>query len=121
MDSLTNVPSTSTTLVDDNVSSTADTQGSKLSTTLPAESAQSLVGFEDLGQALAGDNDYTFLLKLFGGCAAASYVIKYGELAFAFPFDANVYAGLAFIAVPSGLNAYKWYRRGKDPSFEGWF
>jgi hypothetical protein len=85
------------------------------------EESSSLVGFEDLGEALAGDNDYSFLLKLFAGCAVASYAIKYGELFFDFPFDANVYAGLAFIFVPSGLNAYKWYRRGKDPTFEGWF
>jgi len=82
---------------------------------------ESLVGFEDLGQALAGDNDYSFLIKLFAGCAVASYVIKYGETYFSFPYDANPYAGLAFILVPSGLNAYKWYRRGQDPSFEGWF
>ena len=85
------------------------------------EESSSLVGFEDLGEALAGDNDYSFLLKLFLGCAFASYVIKYGELFFDIPYDANVYAGLAFIFIPSGLNAYKWYRRGKDPTFEGWF
>jgi hypothetical protein len=83
--------------------------------------SKSLVGFEDLGQALAGDNDYSFLLKLFAGCAVGSYIIKYGELWFDFPYDANVYAGLGFIVIPSSLNAYKWYRRGKDPSFEGWF
>jgi hypothetical protein len=88
---------------------------------LSADESESLVGFEDLGQALAGDNDYSFLIKLFVGCAIASYVIKYGETYFSFPYDANPYAGLAFIIVPSGLNAYKWYRRGQDPSFEGWF
>eukprot|EP00532_Pseudo-nitzschia_australis_P013631 CAMPEP_0168206930 /NCGR_PEP_ID=MMETSP0140_2-20121125/1213_1 /TAXON_ID=44445 /ORGANISM="Pseudo-nitzschia australis, Strain 10249 10 AB" /LENGTH=264 /DNA_ID=CAMNT_0008133125 /DNA_START=589 /DNA_END=1380 /DNA_ORIENTATION=- len=81
---------------------------------------ESLVGFEDLGQALAGDNDYSFLIKLFAGCALASYVIKYGETYFDLFYDANLYAGLAFILIPSGLNAYKWYRRGQDPSFEGW-
>lgn len=86
-----------------------------------AESTTSLVGFEDLGQALADDNDYSFLFKLFAGCAVASYAIKYGEVFFDFPFDANVYAGFAFIFVPSALNAYKWYRRGEDPTFEGWF
>jgi len=85
------------------------------------EESESLAGFEDLGQALAGDNDYSFLIKLFAGCAVASYIIKYGETYFSFPYDANPYAGLAFIVVPSGLNAYKWYRRGQDPSFEGWF
>jgi len=51
----------------------------------------------------------------------ASYAVKYGELFFDFPYDANVFAGLAFILVPSMLNAYKWYRRGQDPTFEGWF
>jgi len=88
--------------------------------TAPVE-ATSLVGFEDLGQALAGDNDYSFLFKLFAGCAIGSYVLKYGELFVDFPFEANVYAGLAFIFIPSSLNAYKWYRRGEDPTFEGWF
>eukprot|EP00531_Pseudo-nitzschia_arenysensis_P006852 CAMPEP_0116118410 /NCGR_PEP_ID=MMETSP0329-20121206/2089_1 /TAXON_ID=697910 /ORGANISM="Pseudo-nitzschia arenysensis, Strain B593" /LENGTH=467 /DNA_ID=CAMNT_0003612035 /DNA_START=84 /DNA_END=1487 /DNA_ORIENTATION=- len=88
---------------------------------LTAEESESLVGFEDLGDALAGDNDYSFLIKLFAGCAFASYVIKYGETYFDFPYEANPFLGLAFILVPSGLNAYKWYRRGQDPSFEGWF
>mmetsp|Transcript_16969 Transcript_16969/g.46614 ORF Transcript_16969/g.46614 Transcript_16969/m.46614 type:complete len:473 (-) Transcript_16969:1582-3000(-) len=83
--------------------------------------SESLVGFEDLGQALAGDNDYSFLIKLFAGCAVASYVIKYGETYFGMFYEANLFAGLAFIFIPSGLNAYKWYRRGQDPSFEGWF
>jgi hypothetical protein len=87
---------------------------------MKVESA-SLVGFEDLGQALAGDNDYSFLVKLFVGCAIGSYVIKYLEVFFDFSYEANVYNGLAFIVIPSVLNAYKWYRRGKDPSFEGWF
>jgi len=85
------------------------------------EESPSLIGFEDIGQALAGDNDYSFLLKLFAGCAAASYVIKYGETFFTFPYEANVYLGLSVIAVPSALNAFKWYKRSQDPSFEGWF
>jgi hypothetical protein len=29
----------------------------------------SLAGFEDLGEALAGDNNYLFVIKLFVGCA----------------------------------------------------
>jgi len=81
----------------------------------------SLIGFEDLGDALAGDDDYTFLIKLFVGCAVASYLIKYGEVFFDFPYDANVFLGLSIVAVPSVLNAFKWYKRSKDPSFEGWF
>jgi hypothetical protein len=85
------------------------------------EEASSLVGFEDLGEALSGDNDYTFLIKLFVGCAVGSYALKYGETFFSFPFDANVYLALAFVGIPSGLNAFKWYKRSQDPSFEGWF
>jgi len=85
------------------------------------EESQSLVGFEDLGDALAGDNDYSFLLKLFAGCAVFSYAIKYSETYFDFPFEANGGLALAFIVVPTLLNAYKWNRRSKDPTFEGWF
>ena len=106
-DSLTNAPS-------------VDIDTSKIDSISEGE-VESLVGFEDLGQALAGDNDYSFLIKLFAGCALASYVVKYGETYFDLFYDANLYAGLAFIFIPSGLNAYKWYRRGQDPSFEGWF
>ena len=85
------------------------------------QEAKSLIGFEDLGDALANDNDYTFLVKLFVGCAVASYVVKYGETFFSFPDYADLSLGLAFIGIPSLLNAYKWYRRSKDPTFEGWF
>ena len=91
---------------------------SQKATDMKPDSSPALVGFEDLGQALAGDNDYTFLLKLFVGCAVASYVIKYGEVFLDFPFEADVYAGLAVILVPSLLNAYKWNQRSKDPTFE---
>jgi hypothetical protein len=90
-------------------------------TSTTKEESVSLVGFEDLGAALAGDNDYTFLIKLFVGCAAASYAIKYGELYFNFPYDANVYLGFAIIGIPSALNAFKWYKRSQDSTFEGWF
>jgi Protein of unknown function (DUF3593)/Protein of unknown function (DUF2499) len=85
------------------------------------EEAKSLVGFEDLGDALAGDNDYTFLLKLFVGCALFSYIIKYGETFFDFPYNDSIPLSLIFVIVPSALNAYKWNRRSKDPSFDGWF
>lgn len=90
-------------------------------TTVKQDESESLIGFEDLGAALAGDNDYSFLLKLFGGCAIASYTIKYGETFFDFPYDANVFLGLSVITVPSALNAFKWYKRSQDPTFEGWF
>jgi len=81
----------------------------------------SLIGFEDIGDALAKDNDYSFLIKLFAGCAVASYVIKYGEIFFNFPFEANLFLGLSFILVPTLLNTFKWYKRSLDPTFEGWF
>ena len=79
------------------------------------------MGFEDLGDALSDDADPAFLLKLFAGCAVASYAIKYGEILFDFPYEADARLGLAAIAVPSALNAYKWSRRSKDPTFEGLF
>ena len=85
------------------------------------QESESLVGFEDLGAALAGDTDYTFLLKLFLGCAVASYAIKYGETFFDFPYESNVNLGFVVIAIPSALNAFKWYKRSQDPTFEGWF
>jgi len=85
------------------------------------EDSLSLVGFEDLGDALAEDNDYTFIVKLFAGCAVASYVVKYGEVWFDFPFQSELDAALAFIFIPSLLNAYKWKKRSQDPTFEGWF
>lgn len=85
------------------------------------QESESLVGFEDLGNALAGDTDYSFVAKLFLGCAIASYAVKYGETYFDFPYDANLFLGLAVIAIPSALNAFKWYKRGLDPEFEGWF
>jgi len=83
--------------------------------------SQSLVGFEDLGDALAEDNDYSFILKLFAGCAIGSYVVKYGEVWFDFPFESDLNVALAFIFVPSLLNGFKWFKRSKDPTFEGWF
>ena len=102
-DSVT-LPSTTTPTMDDTV-----------------EESASLIGFEDLGDALADDTDYTFLIKLFAGCAIASYAIKYGELFFDFPFDANLGLGLTVIFIPTLLNAFKWYKRSLDPTFEGWF
>ena len=98
--------------------------GDELSTGEPLVSKQEtsqLVGFEDLGNALANDSDYSFLIKLFFGCTAASYAIKYGETFFDFPYEASLPLALAVIFIPSLLNLYKWNRRSKDPTFEGWF
>lgn len=50
-----------------------------------------------------------------------SYVVKYGELWFDFPFESELSVALAFIFIPSMLNAFKWYKRSQDPTFEGWF
>lgn len=86
-----------------------------------SEESESLVGFEDLGNALRGDNDLSFVGKLFFGCAVSSYFLKYGETYFDFPYDANVFLGISVIVVPSLLNAFKWYKRGVDPEFSGWF
>jgi hypothetical protein len=83
--------------------------------------APSLVGFEDLGEALAKDADFSFLLKLFAGCAVASYAVKYGELLVSFPFSENLALGITLVLAPSALNAFKWYKRSQDPTFEGWF
>lgn len=88
---------------------------------LPLFESPSLVGFEDLGDTLQNDSDAYFLLKLFVGCAVASYAVKYGEIAFDFPFEANAFWGFTFILVPSALNAFKWWKRSRDPTFEGWF
>ena len=38
---------------------------------LKRQDSDSLVGFEDLGDALAQDNDFSFIIKLFAGCAIA--------------------------------------------------
>ena len=80
----------------------------------------SLVGFEDIGDALEGDNDLSFLVKLFFGCALASYIIKYGETFFDFPYEAKLYVGLSLVLVPSVLNALKWFKRSQDSTFNGW-
>lgn len=90
-------------------------------TNIQEEESQSLVGFEDLGDALATDNDWTFIAKLFAGCAVASYLVKYGELWFDFPFESELYLSLAIIFIPSLLNSFKWWKRSQDPSFDGWF
>lgn len=87
--------------------------------------SSTLIGFEDLGDALSQDTDYTFLIKLFFGCAIASYAVKYAELQVDFPFwtssEERLTLALLFVFIPSALNAFKWYQRSRDPSFEGWF
>ena len=72
------------------------------------------------GQSLA-DDEYGFVVKIFAGCAVASYAIKYGETWFSAPYDADLIAALSFIGIASSLNAYKWYQRSQNPSFNSWF
>mmetsp|Transcript_2989 Transcript_2989/g.4508 ORF Transcript_2989/g.4508 Transcript_2989/m.4508 type:complete len:514 (-) Transcript_2989:86-1627(-) len=89
---------------------------------LPKEESPSLIGFEDLGDALSDDTDLSFVVKLFVGCAIASYVIKYAELQVdLFTSSSSLTLGFLFVFIPSALNAFKWYKRSRDPTFEGWF
>jgi hypothetical protein len=78
----------------------------------------SLVGFEDLGEALRQDSTVLFLGKLLVGTAVASYVVKYGGVVLLplLQYETNPYAAelaLFCILLPSLLNAYKWYQRGQ--------
>jgi hypothetical protein len=92
----------------------------KASETPSSISTSWLIGFEDLGPALATETDVSFVVKLFAGCTAASYAIKYGELLFDFPFDANIQVALSIIFLSSALNAFKWWKRSQDPNFDSW-
>jgi hypothetical protein len=119
-------PPATTNGISERASRSASTSPTSLSASKKeSESSESSslvgVGFEDLGDALANDNDYSFFLKLFAGCAVASYAIKYGETFFQFPYEGNVYLALAIIVVPTALNAAKWNRRSQDSTFQGWF
>ena len=88
----------------------------------PKEESPSLIGFEDLGDALSDDTDLSFVVKLFIGCAIASYVVKYAELQVdLFTTSSSLTIGFLFVLIPSALNAFKWYKRSRDPTFEGWF
>jgi hypothetical protein len=49
-----------------------------------------------------------------------SYVVKYGEVWFDFPFQSELDVALTFIFLPTMLNAFKWYKRSQDASFDGW-
>jgi hypothetical protein len=109
------------TLPEDNATDNVSNTSEGVAPTTSVDAGRSLVGFEDLGEALQSDNDITFVVKLFAGCALFSYLIKYGELFFDFPFEANLSTGLALIFVPTALNAYKWNQTSKDSTFEGWF
>jgi hypothetical protein len=47
--------------------------------------------------------------------------VKYGEVWFDFPFQSELDVALAFIFLPTMLNAFKWFKRSQDASFDGWF
>jgi hypothetical protein len=53
--------------------------------------------------------------------AMVSYGVKYGEVWFDFPFQPELDVALAFIFLPTMLNAFKWYKRSQGTSFDGWF
>lgn len=88
--------------------------------TVSVDSTSWFIGFEDLGPAMAADTDFSFVIKLFLGCTVASYGVKYGELLFDFPLDANIYVALSIIFLSSALNAFKWWKRSQDPTFDSW-
>jgi len=61
------------------------------------------------------------LIAAFSFSTEHSYVVKYGEVWFDFPFEHSLSVALGFIFIPSILNGFKWYKRSSDPEFEGWF
>jgi hypothetical protein len=65
-------------------------------------------------------SNYSFLIKLFIGCAVGSYAVKYGETWLSVPIEADLVAALSIIGIVSSLNGYRWYRKSQDPSFNGW-
>ena len=57
------------------------------------------------------ESDSKFLVDMFLKSLAASLVIKYGELAFDFPFEASSAVAAAFIFIPTLANVVKWQQR----------
>ena len=106
---------------DDNDNNSAEELETSFAAPL-SEPERGLVGFEDLGEALAEDTDFSFVGKLFLGCILFSYAIKYVEGTIGFdPSSDAIALAILWVGVPSALNAYKWKRRSDDASFEGWF
>jgi hypothetical protein len=83
----------------------------------------SLVGWEDLGDPLAADNDFVFVAKMARMSATLAYGAKYGPdlapqpLRYAWEgglTDGTVsMAALAFILIPTLINVAKWSARAK--------
>jgi hypothetical protein len=83
----------------------------------------SLVGWEDLGDPVAADNDFVFVAKMARMSATLAYLAKYGHeiapppLKYAWEGGLNdgtvTTAALAFILVPTLINCAKWTARSK--------
>jgi len=72
------------------------------------------VGWEDVGSAWKSDGNTAVLGKLLALSLAGSLVVKYGELAVDFPFQAAPTAALAMVLIPSALNILKWKSRSEE-------
>lgn len=57
------------------------------------------------------ESDGKFLVDMFLKSLAASLLVKYGELAFDFPFEASSAVAAAFVFLPTLANIAKWQRR----------
>uniref|UniRef100_A0A0G4H1D7 Ycf49-like protein n=1 Tax=Chromera velia CCMP2878 TaxID=1169474 RepID=A0A0G4H1D7_9ALVE len=74
----------------------------------------SLMGWEDLGEALRGDSDVAFVGKLAAVSLGIAAAVKYGELGLEFPFEADLGTAVAVFGIPSALNIAKWSRRSRE-------
>ena len=90
------------------------------STTSPA--GTSLLGWEDLGDAWARDNDIFFLAKLAALSGGLAYAVKYAPALLqldawpSLPDEAVSAAALGVIVLPTLLNCAKWNQRSKEDS-----
>jgi hypothetical protein len=62
------------------------------------------------------ENDNVFLLNMFIKSLILSVIVKYGELAFDFPFqvEANTLIAASFIVLPTAANIVKWKMRSSS-------
>jgi hypothetical protein len=76
------------------------------------EKSEFVQGFEDLGDALSDDTDLSFVVKLFIGCAIASYIVKYAELQVdLFTTSSSLTIGFLFVLIHQNIedHGYKPY------------
>jgi hypothetical protein len=66
---------------------------------------------QPLPQSPLEESDNKFLLDMLAKSLLASLVVKYGELAFDFPFEAGSATAAAFVALPTLANVLKWQSR----------